>query len=198
MPRLSPEKWSDVEGDIRAGRGTLRAIAARHGVTEGALRKRIKAKGIQIDLKQEVDERFERKLLVPEVRAASTQVRAEVRTDEQIIEDAAAEREMVVRIHRRDIRQAAGLVALLAEQAMIVANNRDLLEDLVVANTDPKAQQARAAMMKAIMIPAQAGTMRDLSTAMKNLIACERQAFGIGDGGVGGGIEEWLRRLEAA
>jgi hypothetical protein len=37
--------WVAIEGEYRAGVHSLRAIAEKHGITEGAIRKRAKAKG---------------------------------------------------------------------------------------------------------------------------------------------------------
>lgn len=41
--------------------------------------------------------------------------------------------------------------------------------------------ERRAKLMKAVALPTHASTMRDLSTAMKNLMMLERQAFNVPD-----------------
>lgn len=44
---MNPKKtdWISIEGEYRAGVATLRDIAGRHGITEGAIRKRAKTHG---------------------------------------------------------------------------------------------------------------------------------------------------------
>lgn len=57
-------------------------------------------------------------------------------------------------------------------------SQQDALEAEILAATGQDSSERRqAAMMKAISLPSRAGVIRDLSTAMKNLVGLERQAF---------------------
>lgn len=97
----------------------------------------------------------------------------------------------VVRSHRQDISHGRDIVALLLGQLVDVAQSRDELEGIIDQETfDAKTPQRRAHLMRAIAIPAHAKVISDLSTAMKNLVALERQAFNISDIAAPSAIEE--------
>ena len=97
----------------------------------------------------------------------------------------------VVRSHRQDISHGRDIVALLLGQLVDVAQSRDELEGIIDQETaDDKTPQRRAHLMRAIAIPAHAKVISDLSTAMKNLVALERQAFNISDIAAPSAIEE--------
>jgi ribosome-binding protein aMBF1 (putative translation factor) len=85
----------------------------------------------------------------------------------------------LVREHRQDIRQGRELVGLIHEQLKEAAQCREAIRETI--EKSDITPQKRAAMLKAVSIPAHAGALRDLSTALKNLIPLERQAFNLDD-----------------
>lgn len=84
----------------------------------------------------------------------------------------------VVHGHRRGLVRAKAIVERLMSQLEIAADSRDLLETLIEETTEPG--KKRAAMLRLVSLPAHAGTIKDLTTAMQKLVLLERQAFGLG------------------
>src|SRR5262249_20166185 len=99
----APVDWESVERDYRAGMLSVREIARHAGVDEKAIRKRAKAKGWERDLSGKVRDRVRTALVRNEVR---NEVRTEddLRTEEEIVDAAAAQVIALVREHRNDIR----------------------------------------------------------------------------------------------
>jgi hypothetical protein len=150
----APVDWESVERDYRAGMLSVREIARHAGVDEKAIRKRAKAKGWERDLTDKVRKQVRAALVRNEVRS---EVRTEddLRTEEEIVDAAAAQVVTLIREHRSDIRaQRATLDTLRQElDAAMTAGNLPL--------------SARTAILK------------DLSAVLKNLIPLERQAFNL-------------------
>jgi hypothetical protein len=177
--------WDPVERAYRAGVLSIREIGKLHDVSEAAIRKKAKGdpkKGHapwQRDLTQQVRERVRSELVRSEVRTVAPEER--MRTEREIVDNAAAVVVQVVREHRRSIASGRDLVALLMEQLSDVATNRQELEQIVEEETElEKTNQRRARLLKAISLSTHAGVIRDLATALKSLIPLERQAFNIG------------------
>lgn len=102
--------WEAIEREYRAGQLSVNAIAKAHGITEGAIRKRVNTHGWgKRDLANEVREKVREKLVRREVR------KDDANTEEII--DAASERgALVIETHRRDINKLRELEqALMAE-----------------------------------------------------------------------------------
>lgn len=170
--------WETVEKDYRAGILSIREIAKQHAVSEGAIRKKAKLGDWQRDLTDKVREKVRAELVRTEVRNVNAQDK--VRTEREIVDGAAATVVHVVREHRKDIATGRGIVSLLMSQLIDVAGQRSEFEQAIEIETaDDKTTERRNKLMKAVSIPMHAATVRDLSTAMKNLIGLERQAFNI-------------------
>lgn len=165
--------WEAIEREYRAGQLSIREIARQHDVSDGAIRKRAKNKGWSQDLSEKVREKVRTDLVRTEVRTPNA-------SDKEVIEAAAARGVEVVRDHRRDINSGRNLVNLLMGQLEEAATSRDEIEDAIIDETSEDGNgKRRAQMLRAVSLPGHAGTLRDLSTAMKNLIALERQAFNL-------------------
>jgi hypothetical protein len=168
--------WESIERHYRAGVLSLREIAKQHGVTDGAIRKKAKQLDWQRDLTAKVAEKVRTELVRSEVRTPNA------RTEQEIVDSAAATVVQVVREHRRDIASGRNIVSLLMGQLVDVAGKRDEFEGTIeVECAEDKTTERRNKLMKAVSIPAHAATVRDLSNAMKNLVGLERQAFNISD-----------------
>jgi transposase len=192
-----------IEADYRAGLLSLRAIAAKHGVSEAVIRKWAKkavdgegkAAPWARDLKPQVEARAaeilsqDRGKSAAHVRAAvrtphaQTEIARTVRTqteETQIVEVASRAVVQVVREHRQSILAGRQMVGLLLGQLDDAATHRAHLEDEIEHETvGDKVGKRRVAMLRAVSLPAHAGVMRDLATAMKHLVGLERQAFGL-------------------
>jgi hypothetical protein len=192
---VSAINWQALRDEYRTGRVSNVALAEKYGVSEGAIRKKAKKESWPKDLTTAVQEATRSKLVRESVRVRAAD--APPRTEAQIVEDAADENASMVRSHRRDIKFGADLCSLLVGQLRDTAVHRGTIEQLIEAETaGDKSTQRRTAMYKAVSLGRNASTMRDLSTAMKNLIAMERQAFNIGAESGGGTLEDWLDKLE--
>ncbi|HHG4356353.1 TPA: hypothetical protein ACPWEY_000041 [Pseudomonas aeruginosa] len=188
MSETAPD-WDAIHSEYRAGQLSNVMLGKKHGVTEGAIRKRAKAEGWQKDLAGEVRHQVKEKLVREEVRAPSAR-------DKDIVEAAANTGVDVVRRHRRDIAKGHGLVNLLFQQLEQAATVRDELEDAVMDETaGDENSQRRNRMLKALSLPTHAGVLRDLSTALKNLVPLERQAYNLDEVNTEETYEERLARL---
>jgi len=169
--------WEAVEGGYPAGVLSLRQIAIKHGISDTAVRKHAKAHGWERDLSQRVRDKVRADLVRAEVRARTPD--EQVRTERQIIEAAAATVVEVIRGHRTSLARARSVVETLQAQLQDVIGSRDDIRKAVVDLVDDG--RRRDAMMRAVSIGENVTTVRDLTQAIKNLIALERQAFGMSD-----------------
>lgn len=167
--------WEQIEREYRAGVLSLRVIAKQNAISETAIRKRAKKEAWERDLSARVDAQVRSELVRAEVRNAHN---ANPETEREIIESAAAQVVTVVREHRKDIAAGRKVAAKLMEQLAELAEDRDSLDAAVAEEPDPN---VRAKIRKALALPTHAATIRDLATAMKGLVALERQAFSIAD-----------------
>jgi len=181
--------WEAIEVEYRANQLSNVMLGKKYGVSEGAIRKRAKAEGWTRDLTAKV-----------RAKVRDTLVRGEVRDpkarDNEIVDVVAATGAQVVRTHRKDIRTAADLVGMLMGQLMDAAQNRDEIEGAIddeTADDDTTARRSR--MKRAISLPTHAATIRDLTTAAKNLVALERQAYNLDETNMEETYEERLARL---
>lgn len=172
--------WEALEREYRAGVLSLRELAKKYDVSESYIRKRAKEKGWERDLTERVQERVRSKLVRSEVRTINA--RTNLRTDTEIIEAAAETAVQVVQIHRRDVRHGRTICAALFAELHDTSANRELIAECIDSETqDDLSPTRRNQMMKAISLPTRARAMLDLSAAMKNLVAVERQAFSLDD-----------------
>lgn len=180
--------WEAIEREYRAGVLSIREIAARHGCTDAAVRKRAKRDGWQRDLTGKVQEAVRTALVRAEVRDSPGAREERARTEREIVEEAAHTVVDVVRSHRKDVRASHAIVRTLLAQLGDAADYRETLRDMVEDHAEERLAkganpgtvgQERAMMMKMVALPAHAATARDLATALTKLIALERQAFNI-------------------
>lgn len=179
--------WDAIERAYRAGVLTLREIATQNGCTHGAIRKRAIRDGWSRDLSARVREAVSTGLVSGPV---STEKSVSERMNErEIVEAAASQVITLVREHRQDIKRQRGLAERLLAQLEMTAEDRDEIEDEIFAETapadgDPASARAakhnkRTAMLRAVALPQNAATLKDLSVVLKTLIALEREAFNI-------------------
>src|SRR5437016_690710 len=180
--------WETIEREYRAGVLSRREIAKRHDVSEGAIRKRAKRDHWLRDLTARVREKVRMELVRAQVREPNA------RTDQEIVDEASQEPIAVGETHRKDLKYAREMGAMLMAQLKDAAGGRESLEEQI-ESTDPVAR--RSAMLRAVSLPQHAATLRDLTIAYKNLIPLERQAFNMDDKPVENSYEELLDRALA-
>lgn len=172
--------WEAIEAEYRSGTVSNSELGRKYDVSEGAIRKRAKALGWTKDLTAKVQTAVRDRLVRAEVREANA--RTSSRTDAEIIEAAAETAVQVVQIHRRDVRHGRTICAALFAELQDTSANRELIAECIDSETqDDLSPTRRNQMMKAISLPTRARAMLDLSAAMKNLVAVERQAFSLDD-----------------
>lgn len=181
--------WEAVEREYRAGQLSNRMIAEKHGISDTAIRKRAKAQGWSKDLTEKVRQEVRSQLVRAEVRTPSV-------SDREVIEVAAATGAQVVRTHRKDIRTAADIVGLLMGQLLDAASNREELAEAIEEETaNDETGHRRAKLYRAISLQSHAAIVRDLSTAAKNLVQLERQAYNLDEQPHEEPYEDRLRRV---
>lgn len=168
--------WEAIEKDYRLGQLSLRAISEKYGVSHSLIVKNASKKGWTRNLSKQVNQLTRDGLILGNGdHLVTTPTR-------ENIEAAALTNIQVINRHRSDIRQGRELILLLMGQLFQVASSRDELEQEVIAETqEDQTTGRRNSMLKAIALPTHAGTLRDLSTALKNLIPLERQAYNISE-----------------
>ena len=171
-----PTDWESVKNEFRAGQLSNSEIARQHGISEGTIRKRAKKEGWKKDLRQRVKQAVRTEL----VREPHARTRAEVRTEEEIVETAAQRGAGVIKMHRKDIGCGRAIVGVLFERLAEAAESRGELEEAVREATKGDASLTRYnALMKAISLPAHAAVLQQLSLALKLIIQLERQAYSL-------------------
>lgn len=175
--------WEAVERDFRAGIRSLREIAADHGITEGAIRKRAKTQEWSRDLAGKVrakaDELVRKELVRSEVRNDPTRVLEE----RQVV---AIEAEVQARIqiqHRTDVPRARRLVLRLLAECEAMADEPEqftaLGELLLRADESGGVEKLHRAYQTAISLPTRIKGVKDLCEALRVLVELERKVFNI-------------------
>lgn len=142
---MATPDWEAIESAYRAGLLSIRAIADKHGVTEGGIRKRAKQHGWPRNLTVKVREATKAKLVRSEVRSSGTQ--AAVRTDEEIIDEASDEAASVVLAHREGLAAWRGITNKLRDflaDAEITEDNHASMARSITAGVDAQIKVIKA------------------------------------------------------
>ena len=192
---MAKPDWEAIETAYRAGVMSLREIAAQHGISEGAIRKRAKRDDWSRDLAAKVKERADDLVRKAEVRK---QVRTEIALSERVLIEATAEVVAAVRMeHRGDIRRAREITnALFDELGAECADVASLrkLGELMLEPDENGRDKLNEIYHSIISMPERVKAVKALSDALKNLIGLERQAYDI-DGPEGDNSVKQLSEL---
>jgi hypothetical protein len=203
----SKADWEKVEAQYRAGVMSLREIAAEqtaagNPLTEGAIRKKAKKEEWTRDLAAKV-----RAKAADLVRKATvrSEVREETPTEKMTVE---VEAQVVARIeigHRTDVPRARKLVMQLMDELEFQTSNPELfeqLEQILATSTeeggdgkDKDRSKLWESFNRAMSLGNRSSTMKTLADALKNLVALEREVFGITLSNGNGGHEASLDDL---
>lgn len=175
----SPD-WEAIESAYRAGLMSLREIAAQHGISEGAIRKRAKRDDWSRDLSAKIKERADDLVRKQEVRK---QVRTESALSERVLIEATAEVIATVRMeHRGDIRRAREITNALFDELGAECADVDALRklgELMLQPDENGRDRLNEVYQSIISMPERVKSVKALSDALKNLISLERQAYDI-------------------
>lgn len=166
--------WQKIELEFRTNKLSNRELSRKYGASEAAIRKRAKEGNWKRDLASKVDRETEE-------RIARAGLELEGKTDQECIEVIANRNVNVVEIHRKDINTGRSICGLMMNELLENTQHNGVLTEIVNGLADQQEWDAKRtqAVQRAISLPQRASTMRDLSGALKNLIALEREAFGI-------------------
>lgn len=195
-PAPTTPDWERIEAEFRSGIMSLREIAQAHpGTNHVAIARRAKKQGWTRDLSKKVQARAEALVTEKAVTPAETERRAV--TERETVEANAQAIANVRLAHRGDISKGRGIVVKLMAELEGVTDRPDLIEDLQQAlyqaelGDDPdeitkqaargRAQRMRDALERVAGLQGRVGSIKGLSEALKNLVALERQAWGISD-----------------
>jgi hypothetical protein len=173
--------WERIEADYRAGVLSVREIAAEHGITEGAIRKRAKRDDWSRDLAAKVRAKADALVRKEEVRSA---VRSESAYSEREIVDRGGELLAGVQLtQRKDVSRARSLAMSLLAELEVETGNIELFEQLgeMLRSEDDKGQDKRNDLyQKVISSAGRIDSMKKLADTLKTLIGLEREAYGLG------------------
>lgn len=176
--------WDAIEPHYRAGIRSLKDIGAEFEVSDAAIIKHAKAKGWTRNLKAKIQAKADAKVSAATV---SAEVSAEKALTEASRVEVEAEVQARIRLaHRKDIGRSRSLAMKLLAELEHQTDHGDLYERLAELLVDPtsesdaKDQSKRLeAFNKAISLSSRVSTMKALTECLKNLVALEREAFGI-------------------
>ncbi|MWP63099.1 hypothetical protein [Gilliamella sp. Pas-s25] len=174
--------WEAIESAYRAGLLSIREIASKNGITDGAIRKRAKKENWSRDLSEKIKNKSDELVRTKEVR---TKVRTENSLSERVLIEANAEVIANIRMeHRGDIRKARNIANALFEELGTECVDIEAFKKLgeLLANPDQNGRdKLNEVYMAVISIPERVKSMKALSETLKNLITLERQAYNIDD-----------------
>lgn len=177
--KRKPIDWEAIEREYRMGTKSMRMLASEYNINVSNISRRVKKYNWVQDKSDEIRQRTHAALVAQQGRNTPTGEDIETQVQSNL---------SVITGHRGDIRQGRQLVGLLSQQLDAAASSRDELEKEIIEDTEgpdggkPDLRR-RNFMLKAVSLPSHAGTLRDLSTALKNLIPLERQAFNLDEPG---------------
>lgn len=167
----STTDWEAIEREYRAGQFSVSEIGRQHGVSHTAINKRAKKEGWTRDLSQKVRQEVSARLVSDEVSAANAR---------EAVELAATRGVQLVRQHQASLGRAHRIAEKLMAELERGTDDPEAIEASIEEETaNDRNSNRRNAMLKAVSLPTRAGTLRELSQAMKNLIPLERQAFNL-------------------
>lgn len=176
MAKRKTYDWEAIEKEFRSGQLSIREIANQHGCSDTAIRKKMKALGVERDLSERVAQKVRTELVRNEVRTANPI------SEKEIIDTAADRAITIVRSERKKIGKGVEIVETLLDQLAEFAEKREEIEETIGDETAGDDNYVkRQQMLKAVSLPSHASVVVNLSNALKNLVALERQAFSIKD-----------------
>ena len=172
--------WESVEIDYSAGLLSLREIGDKHGVTEGAIRKRAKKEEWIRDLTAKIakksDDLVRKEMVRSEVRSEK------IISEKEIIEVNAQAIVNIKLAHRGDIRKSKNIVNALFDELELTTDNRELFEqlgELLRQESESGHDKLNDIYKKCISMPQRIDGVKKLTDALKTMIGLEREAYDI-------------------
>ncbi len=172
--------WESVERDYSAGLLSLREIGDKHGVTEGAIRKKAKKEEWVRDLTAKIAKKTDDLVRKEMVRS---EVRSEKTVSEKEVIEANAQAIVNIKLaHRGDIRKSKNIVNALFDELELTTDNRELFEqlgELLRRENDSGQDKLNDIYKKCISMSQRIDGVKKLTDALKTMIGLEREAYDI-------------------
>lgn len=145
--RKSASDWDRIELEYLAGEDSVRELADRHEISEGAIRKRAKAK------------QWVRAVRRPRIVRTSPETPRDPQAEPAAVPDAAAIAE-----------RGRGLISRMLDELDATTAHAGELEELIELETnDDRDSRRRDGMLSAISLGVRAKTLKELATAFKTI-----------------------------
>lgn len=169
-----PTDWEAIEREYRGGMLSLAEIGRRYGVSHVAIVKRAKKREWTRDLSEKVKREIAARMVTEGLREPREAVTIKTLADRGV---------NILTGQRNRIGRASDAVTKLIEELHETTDYLPEIEQAIDDETaDDSSGKRRARMMAAVALPSRAAVANNLATALKTLIALERQAFNLGDG----------------
>jgi hypothetical protein len=172
--------WPGLETAYRAGK-SFRLLAKEFGISSTRISQVAEENNWTRDLTAVIAEKTKFKLNAANL---NTNLNGKKASEREVVEAAAEVQTNIVLAHRTDISRGRKLTMALFEELELQTGNVELLKDLAafMLQDGGDAQDKRNEVFnKVISLSSRSSTMKTLAESLKNLIALERQAFGIDD-----------------
>lgn len=174
--------WTNVEKQYKAGLMSISEIAREAGTVPGNIRYHAQKKGWERNLTQAVREKTRIKLIesLAENFGGGQNAVDELNrlTDDAIVEQAARTQIQVLREHQKSIGHGHKLVMRMLDELDATTAYAGELQNLITSTISPQRQEA---VRRAVSLGSRSTILRDLSTAARQWVHLERQAFNIPD-----------------
>lgn len=182
-PKRKRADWEAIERDYRAGKLTLREMAAKHGCTNGRIAQVAKEKAwSRGDLKEQVQQATQALLIAKEV---STEVSRVKQGLSETVVAAAEVNKQVILAHRGRVAQATDVAMRMLAELDATTGKADQIAamfEVLAEDMDEKAKAAAQQQLRDFMrLHTRVGSVHKLMDALGKAQTLERQAFGIGD-----------------
>ena len=167
--------WAAMEREYRKGVRSNTDIAKEFGVSDSQLSKRSIAYGWVKDYNPHLKALTESKLLVSKIensRKSSEPTSAELELAAQVRADR-------IREHRGDIARLRRIANRLIDELEGVSESRGIVEQMTLALEQGDMDELSKACKRATSLQTRSKTLVDLVTCMKQIVALEREAYGI-------------------
>lgn len=185
--------WLAVEADYRPGIMSNREIAAKHGCTEGGVRKKAKAEKWVRDLSAKIESKAN-----DIVRREAVRIEYAEATESDIVNANAVNSANIQIAERKDVTKARSIAMKLLDELNAHIDNRDVLEDLGEMMRNPDAygnDKLYDQYMKIISFGGNVDSTKKLSDALNTLINLERKVYKIDTESSQGGVEDFLKKF---
>lgn len=175
--------WAAIEVEYRKGAMSVRALAAEHGLSDTAIRKKANNLGWERDLAEKIHQKAEALVRAKEVR---TQVRANKRiTEKREIEVAATIQAEKIMAHRAELTQWRDIEMQLMTELVATSGNIELMSqigELMAKPDEAGIDKLNDLYRKVITLPGRVDTLKKLAEVREKRINLERRVFNIQDG----------------